>query len=152
VRFQWELRLADGERVSPSAVAFRPRRMARIVAMMSELKMTVDAGPAPRFPLWAVYGVSDFDAAGHPVGGRAAEYEAALRAILSSHGHTVECGIPLHKLRTNLGWHVTTDECRAAIDCFDAWRRPGESGPSVFGPELIPFLRAAMVRNGFEVH
>jgi hypothetical protein len=56
------------------------------------------------------------------------------------------------RLRTNLRWHVTTDECRAAIECFDAWRRPGEPSPGVFGPELIPFLRTAMVRNGFEVH
>jgi hypothetical protein len=151
MRFQLELRLSAGDEVSPAMVTFRHRRMARVVAAMSDLAMIVDGGPPPKFPLWAVYGVSDFDSSGRPVGGRALDYELALKRILSAHGPTEEKGIPLHKLRTNLGWHVTADECRAAIKSFDA-RQPGDPVPGVFGQELIPFLRAAMVRDGFEVH
>jgi hypothetical protein len=151
VRFQLEMKLVAGDEVSPATVSFRARRMARVVAAMTELKMTVDAGPPPKFPLWAVYGVSDFDSSGRPMGGQAGEYEDALQRILSSHGQTEEKGIPLHKLRTNLGWHVTADECVAAMSSFDACRS-GETSPGVFGAELIPFLRAAMVRDGFEVH
>jgi hypothetical protein len=152
MRFQLELRLTAGEEVSPAMITFRPRRMARIVAAMTELAMIVDGGPPPKFPLWAVYGVSDFDSSGRPVGGRALEYEQALRRILSAHGRTEDEGIPLHKLRTKLGWHVTADECRAAIKNFDATRKPGDPLPGVFGQELITFLRTAMVRDGFEVH
>lgn len=152
MRFQLEMRLSAGEDVSPAMVAFRPRRMARIVAVMTERGMVVDTGPPPRFPLWAVYGVSDFDSAGRPVGGRAAEYETALRKILSAHGQTDGEGIPLHKLCTNLGWHVTADECRAAMKSFDAGRPPDEPVPNAFGPSLIVFLRNAMARDGFEVH
>jgi hypothetical protein len=126
--------------------------MARIVTAMSELKMTVDGGPTPKFPLWAVYGVSDFDSTGRPMGDRAQEYEDALRRILSGHGHTEEQGIPIHKLSTNLGWHITAEECRAAMNSYDEWCRPGESPPNVFGPHLIPFLRAAMRHDGFEMH
>jgi hypothetical protein len=152
MRFELELRLAAGEEVSPAMITYRSRRMARVVAAMTNLKMAVDAGPAPKFPLWAVYGVSDFDSAGRPMGGRAQEYETALRRILSTHGDTEEEGIPLHKLRSNLGWHVTADECRAAMKSFDAVRGPDEPVPNVLGPILIGFLRAAMVRDGFEVH
>lgn len=149
MRFQLELRLAAGEEVSPAMLTYRARRMARVVAAMTELKMTVDAGPPPKFPLWAVYGVSDFDSSGRPVGGRAQEYEAALGKILSAHGQTDEKGIPLHKLRSNLGWHVTADECRAAIKSLEAAEGPV---PNALSPELMGFLRAAMVRDGFEVH
>ncbi|HEX4721744.1 MAG TPA: hypothetical protein VH333_04465 [Pseudonocardiaceae bacterium] len=152
MRFQLELRLAAGEEVSPAMITYRQRRMARVTAAMTDLKLTVDAGPPPKFPLWAVYGVSDFDSSGRPMGGRAQEYEAALRRILAAHGNTEEEGIPLHKLRSNLGWHVTADECRAAMKTFDAIRRPDEPVPGVLGPILIGFLRAAMVRDGFEVH
>jgi hypothetical protein len=126
--------------------------MARIVAAMTELRMTVDSGPPPRFPLWAVYGVSDFDSSGQPVGGQAKEYEHALWRILSWHGLTDEQGIPVHKLSSNLGWHVTADECRAALRAFDQWRDAGEPTPATFGDELIPFLRTAVELDGFEVH
>jgi len=152
MRFQLELRLSAGDGVSPAMVSFRSRRMNRVVAVMTDLNMTVDGGPAPKFPLWAVYGVSDFDSTGRPVGGRAQEYESALRRILSAHGQTEDEGIPLHKLRTNLGWHVTADECRAAIKSYEASRQPDEPAPNAFGSKLIGFLRAAMVRDGFEVH
>jgi hypothetical protein len=149
MRFQLELRRSAGEALSPATVTFRPRRMARIVAAMLELKMVVDTGPPPRFPLWAVYGVSDFDSAGRPMGGRAQEYESALQRILSAHGQTEDEGIPLHKLRSNLGWHVTADECRAAIKTYDANRT---SAPAVLTPKLLTFLRTAMTHDGFEVH
>ena len=152
MRFQLELRLAAGEEVSPAMITYRPRRMARVISAMTDLRMAVDAGPPPKFPLWAVYGVSDFDSSGRPVGGRAQEYETALRRILAAHGNTEEEGIPLHKLRTNLGWHVTADECRAAMKSFDAIRQPDEPVPSILGPILIGFLRTAMARDGFEVH
>jgi hypothetical protein len=152
MRFQLELRPTAGEVVSPAMITFRLRRMARIVAVMTDLAMVVDGGPAPKFPLWAVYGVSDFDSSGRAMGGRAMEYELALRRILSAHGRTEDEGIPLHKLRTNLGWHVTADECRAAIKTFDACHRPSDPVPSVFGQELLTFLRTAMVHDGFEVH
>jgi hypothetical protein len=123
--------------------------MTRIVAAMISLGMVVDTGPPPKFPMWAVYGVSDFDSAGRPLGGHARDYEAALARILSHHGHTDEPGIPLHKLRTSLGWHVTADECTAALARFDA---RSDEPPAVFGVRLVPFLRAAAGGDGFEVH
>jgi hypothetical protein len=83
------------------------------------------------------------------LGGGAADYEAALARLLSAHGHTGEPGIPLHKLRTNLGWHVTAAECAAAVRAFDELAEPP---PAVFGPRLVPFLRAAADGDGFEVH
>lgn len=149
MRFQLELRLTAGEEVSPAMLTYRPRRMTRVITAMTELKMVVDGGPPPKFPLWAVYGVSDFDSAGRPVGGRAQEYEIALQRILSAHGQTDDEGIPVHKLRTNLGWHVTADECRAAIKSLEAADGPI---PNALSSELVAFLRAAMVRDGFEVH
>jgi hypothetical protein len=152
VRFHLEMRSADGRGAPPAEVSFRTRRMTRIVAAMSELDMTIDAGPPPRFPLWAVYGVSDFDSAGQPIGGHAKEYEHALWRILSWHGPTDEEGIPVHKLGSNLGWHVTADECGAALRAFDRWRERGEPTPATFGDELIPFLREAVDLDGFEVH
>lgn len=123
--------------------------MGRIVTAMTGLGMVVDGGPPPRFPLWAVYGVSDFDSVGRPLGGRARDYEAALEKILSWHGNTDADGIPVHKLSSNLGWHVTADECAGALRCLD---RRGERPPSVFGTELLPFLRTAAGHDGFEVH
>jgi hypothetical protein len=123
--------------------------MGRIISAMTALHMAVESGPPPRFPLWAVYGVSDFDSAGRPMGGRARDYEAELERILSRHGNTDEDGIPLHKLRTNLGWHITTQECRAALRALD--KQPDDP-PTVFGTKLVPFLRAAAERDGFEVH
>jgi hypothetical protein len=123
--------------------------MGRIVNTMVELGMAVDGGPPPRFPLWAVYGVSDFDSVGRPLGGRARDYELALERILSWHGETEEEGIPVHKLSSNLGWHVTAEECAAAVSRFE---RCGAQSPSVFGGKLLPFLRAAMMDDGFEVH
>jgi hypothetical protein len=152
VRFELEMRTAGGNGPPPATVSYRPRRMSRIIAAMLALRMTVDGGPPPKFPLWAVYGVSDFDSAGRPLGGRAADYQAELATILSWHGHTDEVGIPVHKLRTNLGWHVTAAECAAAVLRYDEWSARGEPSPAVFGDHLIPFLRAAATADGFEVH
>lgn len=143
---------AAGRRPVAAILSFRPRRVSRIAAAMVRLGMAVDTGPPPKFPLWAVYGVSDFDAVGRPVGGRADEYGAALSRILSAHGVSQEPGIPLHKLRTNLGWHVTADECGAAVRRYDRWLGGGEPGPATFGEDLVPFLRAAARHDGFEVH
>jgi hypothetical protein len=147
VRYHWELRPAEGE--APTILSYRPHRVTRLIAALRSLGMAVDTGPPPRFPLWALYGVSDFDSAGRPLGERAADYEAALARILRHHGHTDEPGIPIHKLRTNLGWHVTAAECRAAVDAFQA-RQQDE--PAVFGGRLLPFLRKAAAGDGFEVH
>lgn len=152
MRFHLEVRSADGRGSAPAAVSFRTRRMSRVVSAMGGLGMTIDAGPPPKFPLWAVYGVSDFDSAGQPVGGRAKEYEHALWRILSWHGPTDEEGIPVHKLCSNLGWHVTADECRAAVHTFDQWRSLDNPTPASFGDELVPFLRVAVDLDGFEVH
>ncbi|HEY1573641.1 MAG TPA: hypothetical protein VGG05_20030 [Pseudonocardiaceae bacterium] len=149
MRYVWELRPVDGGTTPPADLRYRPRRLARIIAVMTTLGMVVDTGPPPKFPMWAVYGVSDFDSAGRPLGGRAEDYEAALARILSHHGRTDVPGIPLHKLRTSLGWHVTAAECAAAVAKFDAW--PGEP-PAAFGSQLVPFLRAAGAGDGFEVH
>jgi hypothetical protein len=146
------LALDDAAQGAALTLSFRPRRMARIVAVMLDLGMAVDAGPPPKFPLWAVYGVSDFDRLGRPVGGRAREYERVLAGILSWHGDTLREGIPAHKLRTTLGWHVTADECAAALRRYDDWCAGGTVPPAVFGPDLIPFLRAATHQDGFEVH
>ena len=143
------MRPADGSGTPTAEISYRPRRMGRIVSTMMSLHMVVDTGPPPRFPLWAVYGVSDFDSAGRPLGGRATDYEAELARILADHGRTAAPGIPVHKLRTNLGWHVTAEECVAAVRAYDA---RGADQPSVFGPNLLPFLRAAGVGDGFEVH
>lgn len=125
--------------------------MARIVTAMTTLGMVADTGPPPKFPLWAVFGVSDFDSAGRPLGGRAKDYEATLDRILSWHGHIDEPGIPLHKVQTNLGWHVTAPECAAALAALERWRET-EASPPVFGERLVPFLRAAVLIDGFEVH
>lgn len=150
MRFQLEMRPVAGG--TPATISYRPRRMTRIIAAMGELGMTVDGGRPPRFPLWAVFGVSDFDSVGRPVGGRARDYEAELERILSWHGDTDEDGIPVHKLGSNLGWHVTAQECAAAVRRYDRWREQGRDVPQVFGGKLIPFLRAAMTADGFEVH
>jgi hypothetical protein len=145
------MRSADGGQ-PPATISYRQRRMSRIVTAMGELGMTVDGGRAPRFPLWAVFGVSDFDSTGHAVGGRAQDYEAELDRILSWHGQTDDDGIPVHKLRSNLGWHVTAQECAAAVRRYEQWCDQGRDVPSVFGDKLIPFLREAMTADGFEVH
>lgn len=145
------MRSTDGN-PPPVTISYRPRRMARIVTTMGKLNMTVDGGPPPKFPLWAVYGVSDFDSGGRPLGERATDYEAALERILSWHGHTDDEGIPTHKLSSNLGWHVTAEECTAAVRSFECWHEQGQDCPSVFGDKLLPFLRAAMTHDGFEVH
>lgn len=145
------MRATDGSDTPPVTIAYRPRRMVRLVVLMLSWEMAVDAGPAPKFPLWAVYGVSDFDSAGRPVGERATDYETALARILSGHGRTDREGIPVHKLSTNLGWHVTAAECAAAIRCFNAGVAAGQDA-TVFGKKLIPFLRAAAAGDGFEVH
>ena len=146
------MRPADGSGTPTTQISYRPRRMGRIVSTMMSLHMVVDTGPPPKFPLWAVYGVSDFDSAGRPVGGRATDYEAELARILSDHGRAPVPGIPVHKLRTNLGWHVTAGECVAAMLAYDTWHARDEDEPSVFGPNLLPFLRAAGLGDGFEVH
>lgn len=135
----------------PVTIAYRPRRMVKLAAAMLNWQMAVDAGPAPKFPLWAVYGVSDFDSAGRPVGERASDYETALARILSGHGRTDRPGIPVHKLSTNLGWHVTAAECAAALRSFNEGVAAGRDA-AVFGKKLIPFLRAAAAEDGFEVH
>jgi hypothetical protein len=132
-----------------AALSFRPRRMTKVINTLAAFHMAVQSGPPPKFPMWAVYGVSDFDSAGRPLGGRAEDYEAALERILSDHGHTDEPGIPLHKLRTNLGWHVTAAECAAALRAFEERAEPP---PAVWGTRLLPFLRTARSGDGFEVH
>lgn len=143
---------APGGAAPSVTISYRPRRMHRIVTTMTALDMAVDGGRPPRFPLWAVYGVSDFDGAGRPLGGRARDYEAELERILSWHGNTDREGIPVHKLSSNLGWHVTAAECAAGVRVFDATIERGQDSPSVFGGQLIPFLRAAAEYDGFEVH
>jgi hypothetical protein len=145
------MRSADGATAPPAAIAYRPRRMVKLVAAMLSWRMAVDGGPPPKFPLWAVYGVSDFDSAGRPVGGQATDYETALARILGGHGQTDQEGIPTHKLSTNLGWHVTADECTAALRHFNAGVAAGRDA-TVFGKKLLPFLRAAAAGDGFEVH
>ncbi len=149
VRYEWEMRAGAGADPPAATLSFRPRRLTRVINTLVTFQMVVDGGRPPRFPLWAVYGVSDFDSAGRPLGGRAADYEAALERILSDHGHTDQPGIPLHKLRTNLGWHVTAVECAAAVRAFEI---QGAAPPAVFGPRLLPFLRSARAHDGFEVH
>ena len=149
VRYEWEMRAGAGGTAPAATLSFRSRRMTRVINTLRAFHMAVDGGPPPKFPLWAVYGVSDFDSAGRPLGDRAADYEAALERILSDHGHTDLPGIPLHKLRTNLGWHVTATECADAIRAFEDQDRPP---PPVFGPRLLSFLRSARAIDGFEVH
>ena len=119
---------------------------------MTDLDMAVDAGPPPKFPLWAVYGVSDFDSVGRPLGGRARDYESELERILSWHGKTDAPGIPVHKLGSNLGWHVTAQECADAVRGLQRHLDQGGESPAVFGSQLVPFLHAAMTHDGFEVH
>ncbi len=149
--FSWELRTTSA--AEPSA-SHRRRSwvMMRIASRMLDLGMACDNGPPPKFPLWAVYGVSDFDVLGRPIGGRAEAYEAELREILSWHGDPARAGIPLHKLTTPLGWHVTTVECRSAVRSYDRARAAGIRHPRIFGTELVPFLRTAAETGGFEVH
>jgi hypothetical protein len=74
VRYHWELRPAEGE--TPATLSYRPHRVTRLIGALRSLGMAVDTGPPPRFPLWALYGVSDFDSAGRPLGERAAEVAA----------------------------------------------------------------------------
>ncbi|HEV3356807.1 MAG TPA: hypothetical protein VG247_08420 [Pseudonocardiaceae bacterium] len=149
--FSWELR-GDGAARGKGPHRRRSWVMMRIAARMLDLGMATDNGPPPKFPLWAVYGVSDFDVLGRPVGGQAQEYETELRNILSWHGDPTTRGIPLHKLTTPLGWHVTTEECREAITAYDQARANGIRHPRIFGTDLIPFLRTAAEQHGFEVH
>ncbi len=149
--FSWELR-GDGAGTGKGPHRRRSWVMMRIASRMLDLGMACDNGPPPKFPLWAVYGVSDFDVLGNPVGGRAEEYAAELRDILAWHGDPKSNGIPLHKLTTPLGWYVTVKECREAITAYDRARANGIRHPRIFGTDLIPFLRAAAEQNGFEVH
>jgi hypothetical protein len=149
--FTWELR-GDGAARRNGPHRRRSWVMMRVAARMLDLAMACDNGPPPKFPLWAVYGVSDFDALGRPVGGQAEKYEAELRSILAWHGDPKNAGIPLHKLTTPLGWCVTPQECRAAIAAYDRARANGIRHPRIFGTDLVPFLRLAAEQNGFEVH
>jgi hypothetical protein len=150
--FSWELRTADGAAKPSAPHRRRSWVMMRVASRMIDLGMACDNGPPPKFPLWAVYGVSDFDVLGRPVGGRAEAYQAELHEILSWHGDPNRVGIPLHKLTTPLGWYVTTTECRAAIQAYDRARAAGIRHPRIFGTDLVPFLRIAAEANGFEVH
>jgi hypothetical protein len=149
--FSWELR-GDGAARPNGPHRRRSWVMMRVAARMLDLNMACDNGPPPKFPLWAVYGVSDFDVLGRPVGGEAQEYESELRTILSWHGDAKNTGIPLHKLTTPLGWYVTPEECRAAVAAYDRARAGGIRHPRIFGTDLIPFLRVATEGDGFEVH
>jgi hypothetical protein len=61
--------------------------------------------------------------------------------------------IPSHKFTTNDGWHVTKDECTAALAAYDAAMAAGKPHPEDwFRSDLIPFLRLAAEFDGFEVH
>lgn len=59
-----------------------------------------------------------------------------------------EPGIPVHKLCSNDGWHVTAVECLSALII---WERRGKPMPEEFMDDVIPFLQAAARRDGFEV-
>lgn len=114
--------------------------------------------PRPGYPNSDAYGV-DFeewegtDGEWHSgwQGERAEEYEKALAEHLAWHGPEVP-GIPLHKFCSNDGWHVTKEECRAALHLYEQAVKGGEAHPESFYTDLIPFLREGGQTDGFEVN
>lgn len=107
--------------------------------------------PVPPWPDREEYGV-DWNDEGDVVGERAKEYEAAVAAVLDWHGPEIP-GIPVHKVcRSNDGWHVTREECRAALQLYEFAIRDGKGHPEAFADDFIPFLRAGAEADGFEVH
>jgi hypothetical protein len=98
------------------------------------------------------------------------EHEKASHVTQVFHPEGAEV-IPLHKLGDNSGWHVTEDECAAALKAWQAYdaarTKPGqivaldnddedESVESTFAaewwPEWIAFLERATTRGGFRVY
>lgn len=68
-------------------------------------------------------------------------------------------GIPSHKLGSNDGWHVTEEECAAAVAAARASELPAptviENGLEVavsWWPEWVDFLDRASKRGGFRVY
>lgn len=85
-------------------------------------------------------------------GDRAQEYEAEGNRVLDWHGPEIP-GIPIHKVCTsNDGWHVTREECRAALKLYESAIRDGKEHPTEFDDDFMPFLQSAAEADGFEVH
>lgn len=104
----------------------------------------------PAFPRHDSYGVT-YNDEDEVVGDRAKEYEKDLADHLSWHGPEIP-GIPLHKFCSNDGWHVTREECRAALHLYEEALKSGEPHPESFMDDVIPFLREAAATDGFEVN
>jgi len=113
----------------------------------------------PRFPDADEYGVNyaewkDEDGHWHAgyVGDRAGEYNAEVARVLAWHGPEIP-GIPVHKVcGSNDGWHVTKEECKAALGLYERHIAKGGQHPEAFGDDFIPFLRESARGDGFEVH
>jgi hypothetical protein len=107
----------------------------------------------PPWPDRAEYGVQYDEWDGHVIGERAKEFEDAVAEVLRWRGPEIPPGIPVPKVCTsNDGWHVTREECRAALRLYEFAIRDGKTHPEAFGDDFIPFLRAAAEADGFEIN
>jgi hypothetical protein len=121
--------------------------------------------PLPPFPSLADFGITDVDDEAHyrkvqqdepwfeyeAISDAAKNFEAATAEHLRWHGPEIP-GIPLHKFCSNDGWHVTREECQAALVRYELAIGNGEPHPEEFSDDLIPFLRAGARYDGFEVY
>lgn len=75
----------------------------------------------------------------------------AHQAVLSASGDTP--GIPFWKLCSNDGWHVTPEECQAALDAYEAAGKPEvEKEHREWWAEWLDYLAYSTTHGGFRVH
>jgi len=110
--------------------------------------------PVPEFPDSDHLDRGDFRDQ-QPVTDRARAYLQALertRVDHGSHGAARLPGIPVHKLASGDGWHVTAEECGEAVAAYEFATTTGTPHPDAFADDVLPFLRTAARHDGFRVH
>ncbi|WNV83134.1 hypothetical protein [Umezawaea sp. Da 62-37] len=110
--------------------------------------------PVPQFPYSDHLDRDDFRD-DQPVTDRAHAYLRALEQTRTDHGsrgHARLPGIPVHKLASGDGWHVTAQECREALAAYQLATTTGTPHPAALGDDVLPFLRTAARHNGFRTH
>lgn len=112
------------------------------------------ASTMPEIPDDSHLSQEDFSDDGEPATENATLFVQALMRMLADHGAGDAAylgGIPLHKLGSNDGWHVTDTEVTAALAAYDTFIQAGQPHPEEFDDDVIPFLRTAARYQGFRV-
>lgn len=114
------------------------------------------SSPLPDFPDNDHLDRTDFRG-DQPVSERAQRYVQVLERTLAEHGtgplvDDYVPGIPLHKLSSADGWHVTAAECTEALTTYSGASRAGVAHTAAFDPDVLLFLRTVADHGGFRVY